>query len=94
MPEIFESLIQRNARVEAEKAWETSLTRRLSIAGLTYLIAALYMKWGLNVEPAALHAAVPAGGYLLSTLSLGKIRTKWMSSVYRDRAGLNSSGKD
>jgi hypothetical protein len=79
----LEAIKDRNARVEADKAWETSATRRLSVAALTYLVAFAYMTYGLGVERAFLHAAVPAGGYLLSTVSLGKIRSVWLRVVYR-----------
>ena len=33
---------ERNKRVELDKAWETSLTRRLCIMGLTYIVVIVY----------------------------------------------------
>ena len=33
----------RNARVENDKAWETSWTRKISIAIMTYFIIGLYI---------------------------------------------------
>lgn len=68
---------QRNARVEVDKAWETSRTRRLSIAIITYAVAAFVMKFALGVSDWYLGALVPAVGYLLSTASLPLIRTVW-----------------
>lgn len=82
-PSDLDSIKSRNARVEADKAWETSWTRRLSVAGATYLIAFLYMNFGLKVQPAALHAAVPTGGYLLSTLSLSGMKKLWIGRFYQ-----------
>ena len=35
------SIKKRNARVEKDKAWETSLTRRLCICVLTYLVVVI-----------------------------------------------------
>lgn len=67
----------RNARVEADKAWETSKTRRLFIAVITYIIACYYMRV-LGVGDYYLHALVPTGGYLLSTLSLSHIKKIWI----------------
>ena len=67
----------RNARVEADKAWETSKTRRFFIAIITYMIACYYMRV-LGVGDYYLHALVPTGGYLLSTLSLPYIKTIWL----------------
>ena len=40
---------QRNARVEAEKAWETSWTRRIIIALLTYCVIGAYLTY-LEIE--------------------------------------------
>lgn len=68
---------ERNARVEADKAWEVSPVRRAAIATLTYLVAVGYLTLLGGVNP-WLGAAVPAGGYLLSTLALGGIRRWWL----------------
>lgn len=73
----LEQIEQRNSRVEIDKAWETSLTRRLSIAVLTYFTASLFL-WLIGVGYPLLSALVPTGGYLLSTLSLPWIKRLWM----------------
>jgi hypothetical protein len=70
---------ERNKRVEADKAWETSLTRRLSIAVITYLTACLFLLL-IGVELPHVNALVPTGGYLLSTVSLPWIRRRWMAN--------------
>ena len=59
----------RNLRVEREKAWETSWTRRGVILAATWLAAWLWLL-DLGVQNAALQALVPGGAYALSTLSL------------------------
>ncbi len=66
----------RNARVENDKAWETSLTRKISILLMTYVILWVYMNL-LGVENWYLHALVPTCGYFLSTLALPVIRNMW-----------------
>lgn len=76
-PAPTETLEQRNARVEADKAWETSLTRRFIIAGITYATVCLYLPL-LGVERPWLHALVPVAGYLLSTLSLPYAKRMWL----------------
>lgn len=48
----------RNARVEKDKAWETSMTRKVSILMMTYGILGIYM-YLLGVENWYLHALVP-----------------------------------
>ena len=67
----------RNKRVETDKAWETSKTRRGFIAIITYIIACYYMRV-LGVGDYYLHALVPTGGYVLSTLSLPYIKAIWL----------------
>lgn len=50
----------RNARVEQEKAWETSWARRIVIAGMTWLAAWLWLV-SLGAEHAERQALVPSG---------------------------------
>ncbi len=68
---------ERNTRVESDKAWETSVTRRFSIAAMTYAIAAVWLSV-IGESSIWLKAAVPTGGYLLSTLSLPLIKRRWI----------------
>ena len=67
---------ERNKRVELDKAWETSLTRRLSIAALTYIVVVCYLIIIQNSEP-FVNALVPPVGYVLSTLVMKRVRTIW-----------------
>lgn len=82
--DILASIQERNRRVEIQKAWETSWTRRAFIVGMTYATAFLYMSQGLgeSLEDAFMHAFVPAGGYLLSTFSLPLIKNGWIQRFY------------
>jgi len=73
----IDDILKRNARVELDKAWETSLTRRCIIAGITYLTAASFLKL-IGNEAYLINALVPVGGYLLSTLSLPMVKTWWV----------------
>jgi len=66
----------RNQRVELDKAWETSWTRRLSIAILIYLIIVSYLVVIGNDKP-FINAIVPPIGFLLSTLVMKQIRNLW-----------------
>jgi len=78
-----QAIIERNKKVEADKAWEVSWTRRLFIAVLTYFIAVVYMKYA-GLSAPLLGAFVPTGGYLLSTFSLPILKELWL----RNRAGV------
>ena len=76
------ALKERNARVEAEKAWETSYVRTFSVAAITYVVAAgvLYFIGAQNV---LLGALVPTVGYILSTQSLPAIRRWWIQKFLK-----------
>jgi hypothetical protein len=73
------SIEARNRRVELEKAWELSLTRKVSILALTYL-AMILVFWSLENEKYALNAIVPTLGFFLSTVSLPKVKARWQRS--------------
>lgn len=67
----------RNSKVEKEKQWETSWTRKLSIALITYCLLAAYLGIVLKVDP-FMNAIVPTVGFLLSTMSLSIIKNVWV----------------
>jgi len=71
--EIIES---RNARVEADKAWETSWTRRVSIMVLTYIVVVVYLRFVVHIDP-WINALVPVIGFLLSTLTVSVLKNIW-----------------
>ncbi len=68
---------QRNARVEADKAWETSLFRIGLIALVTYLVAAIFLL-SVQLPYPLLNALVPTIGYALSTQSIPTIKHWWL----------------
>lgn len=74
---------ERNKRVELDKAWETSWTRRLLIASITYIVASLFMM-RIGVPDPWVNALVPTGGFLLSTLSLGIVKKWWVKKYGKD----------
>jgi hypothetical protein len=73
----LQQIQERNKRVELDKAWETSKTRRGFVAAITYVIAAAFMT-RIGVSDPLINALVPTGGYLLSTLSLPIIKQWWI----------------
>ena len=78
----LDAIEQRNARVETDKAWETSWTRRLVIIIGTYLIVLAYLNY-IGISQAHFHAAVPAGAYLMSTLTLPFLKKLWIKGLYK-----------
>lgn len=69
----------RNARVEANKAWETSWTRRGLIMVLTYIVVVLFFHVAGLGNP-FINAIVPSIGFILSTLSLSFVKKWWIQS--------------
>lgn len=67
---------QRNTKVELDKNWETSWTRRLSIMTLTYAVVVCYLYFVVHIDP-WINALVPVIGYFLSTLTIGLIKQVW-----------------
>jgi hypothetical protein len=72
------ALRARNARVEADKAWEVSWTRRALLAALTYA-GALALLALIDAPRPALAALVPATAYGVSTLTLGWAKRAWLA---------------
>ena len=68
---------ERNKRVELDKKWETSLTRKICIAVLTYIVVIIYTSITNKVSNVFLSSLVPVMGFLLSTLSLKWVRKVW-----------------
>ena len=66
----------RNKKVELDKAWETSNTRKISVACLTYFTMVLVM-YSLGMENPFIGAIIPTLGFTLSTFSLVFIRRFW-----------------
>jgi hypothetical protein len=72
----LEVIETRNTNVTLDKAWETSLTRKVAIATLTYVVVVVYLHMIHNDNP-WINAIVPPTGFLLSTLALGWLRSSW-----------------
>lgn len=70
---------ERNRRVEADKTWETSWTRRLLLSAFTYLAVALYLR-AISVPRPWLNAIVPAVAFMISTLTMPWFKSVWMKS--------------
>lgn len=71
---------ERNKRVEKDKAWETSLLRKILIIILTYIFAVLYFKIADTTNP-FFGAVVPCVGFFLSTQTINIIKKKWISKI-------------
>ena len=80
MPTTIQRLTQiekRNKRVEADKAWETSWSRRILIAIMTYIVIVLFFVFAGLPKP-FVNSIVPTAGFALSTLSLPYFKKLWL----------------
>ncbi|MFH1784853.1 MAG: hypothetical protein ABH842_00345 [Candidatus Micrarchaeota archaeon] len=72
---------ERNVRVEADKAWELSNTRRLVIGASIYLLA-LILLIGINAPDPWVNSLIPAIGFVLSTATFPIFKEFWIKSIY------------
>lgn len=78
----LENIKKRNKRVELDKSWETSWTRKICIMILTYVIVVIYSYLIKQNDNILLSSLVPVIGFALSTLSLKYIRKIWERKIY------------
>jgi peptidoglycan/LPS O-acetylase OafA/YrhL len=79
LQERVEKLENRNRRVENDKGWETSWTRKLGIMGLTYIVVVVYLAVVVESTKPFIDGLVPVMGFFLSTLTLSALKTYWIS---------------
>ncbi len=80
----IELIKERNKRVEADKAWETSGTRVVSVLLMTYIITAVVF-YMIRVNNFLLNAIIPTLGFYLSTLSLPFIKNWWIKTIWKKK---------
>lgn len=73
----IEKIKERNKKVELDKSWETSWTRKICICVLTYIVVLIYSYLINKISNIFLSSLVPVIGFTLSTLSLKGIRNIW-----------------
>lgn len=77
----IENIKSRNKRVELDKKWETSLTRKICICVLTYIVVIIYSYLVRNYNNIILSSLIPVIGFTLSTLSLKYVRKIWEKNI-------------
>jgi hypothetical protein len=75
----LEKIELRNKKVELDKKWESSTTRKVLIVLFTFISIGTYM-WAIGVEKPLLNAVIPSLGFTLSTLSLPYFKEIWSKS--------------
>lgn len=72
---------ERNKKVELDKAWETSWTRKICICILTYIVVVIYSHFINKISNVWLSSLVPVIGFTLSTVSLKLVRKVWEKNI-------------
>ncbi len=78
----IEIIKQRNKRVEADKAWETSFSRKILIAIFTYIVIVIFFYFAGLPKPFT-NSIVPALAFVVSTLTLPFFKRLWLDYVYK-----------
>lgn len=73
----IEAIKKRNQRVETDKAWETSWTRRIIILFLTYIVIVVFFFFAQLPNP-FINAIVPSIAFVLSTLTVPLFKNWWL----------------
>jgi len=68
---------ERNRRVEADKAWEASGTRKVLIAVLTYIVVVIFFYF-VGIPRPFVNSIVPTIGFILSTLTIPVVKKIWL----------------
>ncbi len=77
----IEKIKQRNKRVETDKAWENSKTRKIIIAMTTYILVVIFL-YVIDAPKPWLNAIIPAIGFFLSTLTMPIFKRIWIKKIY------------
>lgn len=73
----LEKIKERNKKVELDKSWETSYSRKIIIVILTYIVIVIFFYFAGLPHP-WINSIVPALAFILSTLSLPLFKKLWI----------------
>jgi len=73
----LEKIKWRNQKVEADKAWETSCSRKILVAIIIYTIVVIVM-YLLKLENIFVSAWIPTAWFLLSTLTINIVKKMYI----------------
>ena len=70
----------RNKRVEIDKAWETSLTRKFVVIVLTYLVV-MVLFLVMKLPNPFVNAVIPSAAFVISNLSIPIVKKWWVGRI-------------
>lgn len=77
--EEIEKIKLRNKKVELDKAWEISITRKIVICVLTYIVVLLFTIYINKDGNIFLNSIIPVLAFFISTQSLEVIKRIWLN---------------
>lgn len=84
LEERIKDIETRNRRVEADKTWELSYTRKALLMIFTYIAIGFYLNV-IRVNRPWLNAIVPTVAFMISTLTILFFKRMWLKYIYKDR---------
>ena len=78
LEKIVINIENRNKKVELDKSWELSYSRRFLLTLFTYIAIGTYFKI-ISVSKPWLNAIVPSIAFMLSTLTLPFFKKLWLN---------------
>ena len=75
----IQKLKARNKKVELDKAWETSWTRKIIIFVLTYFVIVIFFFFAQLPNP-LINSIVPSLAFVISTLSIPFFKKIWLNN--------------
>lgn len=78
----IDEITLRNKRVEADKAWETSWSRKMIISILTYVVIVVFF-FTANLPEPFMNAVVPSVAFILSTLTVPFFKELWIKKTHK-----------
>ncbi len=78
----IDEIKSRNKRVECDKAWETSRSRKMLILVLTYIVIVIFFLVAKLPDP-FVNALVPSVAFLLSTMTIPLFKKWWTNKFYK-----------
>ena len=73
---------ERNQRVEEDKAWEISRTRKIIIFVFTYIVIVIFFLCAGLPKP-FINAIVPAVAFMVSTLTIPFVKKVWKKHIHK-----------
>ena len=79
----IKNIKQRNQKVEIAKSWETSISRKMLISLLTYIVISIFFLY-IGISKPYLNAIIPSIAFILSTLSMNLFKNLWIKYIYKE----------